>query len=146
MPSNCPFSISSPGKSISMIRKSAQTSETNRKPLLLMDACFASEGNLQMLKEIGCHYLCVSRKRLKDYQRVDKDGVKTDLSLHPVFHKNDENTETHFFLGLLAYQLVAFSMKTVLLCKFPRHIHIQKCKPKFVLLELIEKRCKICIY
>jgi transposase len=34
--------------------------------------------------------------------------LKTDLSLRPVFHKKDENTEAHLFLGLLAYQLVAF--------------------------------------
>ncbi len=34
--------------------------------------------------------------------------LKTDLSLRPVFHKEDENTEAHLFLGLLAYQLAAF--------------------------------------
>jgi len=33
--------------------------------------------------------------------------LKTDLSLRPVFHKKDENTEAHLFLGLLAYQVVA---------------------------------------
>jgi len=33
--------------------------------------------------------------------------LKTDLSLRPVFHKNDENVEAHLFLGLLAYQVVA---------------------------------------
>ncbi len=33
--------------------------------------------------------------------------LKTDLSLRPVFHKNDENIESHLFLGLLAYQVVA---------------------------------------
>jgi transposase len=34
--------------------------------------------------------------------------LKTDLSLRPVFHQKDENTEAHLFLGLLAYQMVAF--------------------------------------
>ena len=33
--------------------------------------------------------------------------LKTDLSLRPVFHKNDEHTKAHLFLGLLAYQVVA---------------------------------------
>ena len=33
--------------------------------------------------------------------------LKTDLSLRPVFHQTDENTEAHLFLGLLAYQLVS---------------------------------------
>ena len=33
--------------------------------------------------------------------------LKTDLSLRPVFHKTDEQTKAHLFLGLLAYQVVA---------------------------------------
>jgi transposase len=33
--------------------------------------------------------------------------LKTDLALRPVFHKEDKNVESHLFLGLLAYQLVA---------------------------------------
>lgn len=42
--------------------------------------------------------------------------LKTDLSLRPVFHKNDENIESHLFLGLLAYQLVA-TIRYQLKCK-----------------------------
>jgi len=33
--------------------------------------------------------------------------LKTDLALRPVFHKHDDNVESHLFLGLIAYQLVA---------------------------------------
>jgi transposase len=33
--------------------------------------------------------------------------LKTDLALRPVFHKKDNNIESHLFLGLLAYQIVA---------------------------------------
>ena len=33
--------------------------------------------------------------------------LKTDLALRPVFHKNDESIESHLFLGLIAYQVVA---------------------------------------
>ncbi len=33
--------------------------------------------------------------------------LKTDLALRPVYHKYDENIESHLFLGLIAYQIVA---------------------------------------
>lgn len=33
--------------------------------------------------------------------------LKTDLALRPIFHKHDHNIESHLFLGLLAYQVVA---------------------------------------
>ncbi len=42
-----------------------------------MDAGFASEDNLKMLKQRGYSYICVSRMRLKDYQRVNTEGDKT---------------------------------------------------------------------
>jgi len=32
--------------------------------------------------------------------------LKTDLSLRPIFHKKDEYTEAHLFLGILAYTVV----------------------------------------
>ncbi len=32
--------------------------------------------------------------------------LKTDLDLHPVFHKSDEATQAHLRLGLLAYWIV----------------------------------------
>lgn len=41
--------------------------------------------------------------------------LKTDLSLRPVFHKHDDNIESHLFLGLIAYQIVAtirYQLKT----------------------------------
>ena len=34
-------------------------------------------------------------------------ALKTDLLLCPVFHKKDENVESHLLLGLLAYQVVS---------------------------------------
>ena len=33
--------------------------------------------------------------------------LKTDLSLRPVYHKQDINSEAHIFLGILAYPIVA---------------------------------------
>jgi transposase len=56
---------------------STQTSLANRKPVVVMDAGFASDDNLKMLKQRGYSYICVSRMRLKDYQRVNTEGDKT---------------------------------------------------------------------
>jgi hypothetical protein len=53
---------------------SAQTSFSGRKPMVVMDAGIATEENLAMLKLKGYDYLCVSRKQLKDYVAVKKDG------------------------------------------------------------------------
>ncbi|MCK5137825.1 MAG: IS1634 family transposase, partial [Bacteroidales bacterium] len=58
---------------------STQTSLTNRKPVIVMDAGFASEDNLKMLKQRGYSYICVSRMRLKDYKRVNTEGDKTAI-------------------------------------------------------------------
>ena len=33
--------------------------------------------------------------------------LKTDLAIRPVHHQTDENTESHIFMGILAYQMVA---------------------------------------
>lgn len=41
--------------------------------------------------------------------------LKTDLSLRPVFHKDDKHVKAHLFLGILAYQIVAtvrYQLKT----------------------------------
>ncbi|MEZ4987414.1 MAG: hypothetical protein R2795_20610 [Saprospiraceae bacterium] len=32
--------------------------------------------------------------------------LKTDLDLRPIYHKNDDSTVAHLYLGLLAYWLV----------------------------------------
>lgn len=56
---------------------SAQTSQTLRKPIIVMDAGISSEENLAMLKEKQYDYICVSRSKLKDYQSVKEEGTKT---------------------------------------------------------------------
>jgi transposase len=55
---------------------SAQTSHTNRKPVVVMDAGIATDDNLKMLKSKGYDYLCVSRSSLKEYH--------ADISATPV--------------------------------------------------------------
>ena len=50
-----------------------QTSFSARKPIIVMDAGIATDDNIQMLKDKGYDYLCVSRSKLKDYY-ADTDG------------------------------------------------------------------------
>jgi transposase len=66
---------------------SLQTSFTARKPMVVMDAGIADEGNLRMLKAKGYDYLCVTRRKLKDYQAVKNQGqpvIITDRRNSPV--------------------------------------------------------------
>ena len=46
---------------------SFQTSAIARKPIVVMDAGIATDDNIQLLKNKGHDYLCVSRSSLKAY-------------------------------------------------------------------------------
>lgn len=52
---------------------SAHTSQTGRKPVVVMDAGIMTEDNAEMLKEQGYDYICVNRTKLKDYTAVNPD-------------------------------------------------------------------------
>jgi len=41
--------------------------EKTKAPIVVIDAGIATEANLQMIRNKGCHYLCVSQKILTDY-------------------------------------------------------------------------------
>lgn len=58
---------------------------------VVMDAGFASEKNLQFLSEQGLKYVCVSRKRLKDYQ------VNKQATLHTITDRRDNPIELALF-------------------------------------------------
>ncbi|NCP67963.1 IS1634 family transposase [bacterium] len=62
---------------------SKQTSFTDRKPTVVMDAGIATDDNVEMLKHEGYDYMCVSRSNLKDY-RADTDS-------NPVMIKDKKN-------------------------------------------------------
>ena len=49
---------------------------TSPKQTAVIDAGIATEGNLTMITEANLEYVCVSRKRLKDYP-VGLDDEKT---------------------------------------------------------------------
>lgn len=79
---------------------SLHTSTTGRKPVVVMDAGIISDENALMLKEKGYDYICVSRKKLKDYEQInpeekntrihDKKGNPIELKL--VTRPDDEDT------------------------------------------------------
>ena len=53
---------------------SAHTSQTARKPVIVMDAGIMTEDNAKMLKQQGYDYICVNRTKLKDYTAINPEG------------------------------------------------------------------------
>lgn len=83
---------------------SVNTSLTDRKPVIVMDAGIASEQNLEMLKTKGYDYLCVSRTSLKDYKSKLSEGqtVETqDNKQNTIVLKNmkkDDCQDTYLYV------------------------------------------------
>jgi transposase len=75
-----------------------RTSCAKRKPVVVMDAGIATEGNIKMLKVKGYDYLCVARSSLKKYQADTESTpvVITDKQKNPIellkvkCHKNND--------------------------------------------------------
>jgi len=57
---------------------SRQTSCTNRKPVVVLDAGIATDKNLKLLKNKQYDYMCVSRSNLKEY-RADTDCTPVEI-------------------------------------------------------------------
>jgi len=55
-----------------------QTSFTNRKPIVVIDAGIATDENLKMLKQKHYDYMCVSRSNLKEYH-ADTDSIPVEI-------------------------------------------------------------------
>ena len=51
----------------------------NSKPLIAMDAGFSSEANIAMLKEKGYDYICVTRRKLKDYELEKNESEQIEI-------------------------------------------------------------------
>ena len=80
---------------------SKQTSFSERKPIVVMDAGIATEENLKMLRKKHYDYMCVSRSNLKVYHAdtqsepvVIEDKRKQPIELMKV--RADKKTEDHF--------------------------------------------------
>lgn len=57
---------------------SNQTSYSHRKPIVVIDAGIATDGNIAMLKSKGYDYMCVSRSSLKEYH-ADTTAVPVQI-------------------------------------------------------------------
>jgi len=77
-----------------------RTSYSNRKPVVVMDAGIATEGNIEMLKAQGYDYLCVARTNLKNYQADTESTpvVITDKRKNPIelLKVKCENNDDHY--------------------------------------------------
>ncbi len=59
-----------------------QTTEelpSGKKPTIVMDAGISTEENLSMLKEKGYDYICVTRRKLKNYESIKEESAKITL-------------------------------------------------------------------
>jgi transposase len=58
---------------------SANTSQGSRKPVVVIDAGIATDENVDLLKEKGYDYLCVTRSKLKDYKAAEGSGNTVEV-------------------------------------------------------------------
>jgi transposase len=77
------------GKTISEL--SAHTSQTERKPVVVMDAGIMTEDNAKMLKQQGYDYICVNRIKLKDYT-----AINPELENITIYDKNKNPIELRY--------------------------------------------------
>ncbi len=78
----------------SIIAKNPVSHNPNQKVMVVIDAGIATEANLELLKERGYNYLCVSRTKLKNYTLKDEgrsvtvfDSRKRPITLAEVAHE-----------------------------------------------------------
>lgn len=78
----------------SIIAKNPVSHNPNQKVMVVIDAGIATEANLELLKERGYNYLCVSRKKIKNYTLKDEgrsvtvfDSRKRPITLAEVAHE-----------------------------------------------------------
>lgn len=81
-----------------IISKNPVSPNPHQKVMVVIDAGIATEANLELLKERGYNYLCVSRTRLKDYTLKDEgrsvtvfDSRKRPITLAEVGHEEGGN-------------------------------------------------------
>lgn len=73
--------ISEPGTLCETIEElKLKTSPINGKPMVVIDAGISTKENLQLLKENGYDYLCVTRSKLKDYVVAENSNGLVEIS------------------------------------------------------------------
>ena len=77
-----------------IIARNPVSRNPEEKVLVVVDAGIATEANLQLLKDSGYNYLCVSRSKLKDYTLKDEgskvtvlDSLRRPITLAEVAHE-----------------------------------------------------------
>lgn len=110
---------------------SSHTSATARKPIVVMDAGIATEENIEMLKEKGYDYLCVTRSGLKDYHAdIDSTPVvikdKRDQPIELIKVMNDtgkpQDTDQYLLIKSQAKALKENSMNGLFSQRFEQGI------------------------
>lgn len=98
-----------------LAKKTRVPNNPKSKTLVVMDAGIATEDNLTRIKERGYNYLCVSRRRLTDYQLEDDmksvtvlDSREREITLREV--KREENGDYYLEINSPAKALKEESM------------------------------------
>lgn len=127
--------ISEPSTLIDLIEQLQKRVPVGKqKPLIVMDAGFATEDNLKMLKKKGYDYLCVTRKKLKDYQAQITDTITIkDKNDQPIEVKNitlpahSKDTDQYLYIHSKQKQIKEESMLNKLSSRFVQGLEsIQK--------------------
>ena len=104
-----------------------QTSFSNRKPIVVMDAGIATDDNVKMLKALGYGYMCVSRSNLKGYY-ADTDSTpvtikdKRDQPIELLKVKCPKNDDHYLWVRSHAKALKENSMNGLLAQRFEEGI------------------------
>ncbi len=106
---------------------SKETSDTSRKPIVVIDAGIATEDNIRLLINKGYDYMCVSRSNMKDfYADIEsrpiqiKDGRKKSIELLKV--KTQQNGDHYLWVKSHSKELKEKSMNGKLSQRFEEGI------------------------
>jgi len=110
----------------------SKTSCTTRKPIVVIDAGIATDGNIKILKNKGYDYMCVSRSNLKNYYAdtdskpvIIKDNKQQPIELLKV--KTDKDNDHYLWVKSQAKALKENSMNGLLSQRFEEGIqHINE--------------------
>jgi transposase len=106
---------------------SNQTSETKRKPIVVIDAGIATDDNVEMLKTRGYNYICVTRSNLKNFY-ADTHSVpvlikdKKDQPIELLKVKTDKDNDHYLWVRSQAKALKENSMNGLLSQRFEEGI------------------------
>lgn len=114
-----------------VIAKSPVANDPEKRALVVIDAGIATEDNLNLIKEKGYNYLCVSRNRLTDYELkadgktvIVHDCKNREIRLREIEH--EEGGDYYLQINSPAKELKESSMKRQFRARFEEEL--QKAK------------------